>query len=60
VLHPDNVSKIVDEVASGARPDEAAQSLSGVACSFTEAPERFKQFARERHAHVNGVLGVPQ
>jgi spore coat protein CotH len=60
VLHPDHVSQIVDEVIAGARPDEAAGSLSGVSCSFTEAPERFKQFARARHDHVNSVLPPPQ
>jgi spore coat protein CotH len=60
VLHPDHVSQVVDKVASGARPAEAAESLSGVACSFTEAPEQFKQFARGRHEHVNSVLGPPQ
>ncbi|HWN70755.1 MAG TPA: CotH kinase family protein [Haliangium sp.] len=60
VLHPDHVSQVVDEVASGAKPAEAAQSLSGVACSFTDAPERFKQFARDRHNHVTSVLGLPQ
>lgn len=60
VLHPDHVSQVVDEVAGSANPAEAQESLSGVACNFTDAPDRFKQFARARHEHVNGLLGVPE
>jgi hypothetical protein len=60
VLHPDHVNQIVDEVAGSANPAEAAQSLSGVACNYEEAPGRFKQFARERHDHVNSLFAAPQ
>jgi spore coat protein CotH len=59
VLHPDNVSRIVDEVAGTVNLAEAGESLSGLACDFTAAPGQFKQFARERHDHVTSRLGAP-
>lgn len=60
VLHPDRVSQVVDAVAGSANPAEAAQSLSGFSCDFGAAAQNFKQFARDRHNHVTGVLGTPQ
>ncbi|MBI4605329.1 MAG: lamin tail domain-containing protein [Planctomycetes bacterium] len=58
VLHPDEVSRLVDAVTAQANPAEAAQAPAGVACSFSGDASNFKAFARDRHRVVNDQLSA--
>ena len=53
LLHPDNVSRLVDEVTARANPTEAQQAAAPASCSFPARATSFKAFAAQRHVVVN-------
>ncbi|WP_053333150.1 CotH kinase family protein [Haliangium ochraceum] len=61
VLTPENVNRVVDEIAASMHEDEADAALSSVGgeCALQPAVQQFKDFASARHAHVSNLLGTP-
>lgn len=56
ILHPDNVSRLIDEATAAANPAEAARAPAGLACSFPGSAAVFRSFAAQRFAIVNQQL----
>ena len=56
VLHPDEISKLVDDVTAQANPQEAASAPGGFSCSFPARAASFKSFALTRFNFINTKL----